>query len=131
MYDIEQTECIAHLVRLQPTDEVEFKIGMAVAQRRPFRAGLVHAIFTEYFLTRRNDRRNGFCAERLRNRNEGHAGAIAPGVPACGCNPVAHRRKRRRNRGRRRCVTRFVTRCDHREDPHATIAKTRESKRHP
>ena len=49
---VEQLNRLAHLVRLQRTDEVKLEAGMALLQRRPFRLRLLHAVLAEDALAR-------------------------------------------------------------------------------
>ena len=44
---VEQGDRLAHLVRLQRTDEMKLDAGMALLQRRPFGLRLLHAILAE------------------------------------------------------------------------------------
>ena len=90
MDDIEQSNCVADLIRLQRADEVEFEAGMPLAQGRPFGIGLLDPIFAERDLARGNDRRDGVGVETLRHRHQGDVAGIAARVPARSDDLVPH-----------------------------------------
>ena len=51
--------------------------GVRAMQRRPFRLGLLHAVFAEHPLAGGDDRLDGVRVKGLRHRHQGHARRIA------------------------------------------------------
>ena len=72
---VEQVDRLAHLVRLQRTDQVELDAGMARFQRRPFACRLLHAVLAEAALAR---------ADRLLDDGGGDGLGHGHQLDACG-----------------------------------------------
>ena len=87
---IEKENRVMRLVGLQGADEMEFEIGMARFQRRPFFQRLLDPVLAEHTLTRRDHGHNVLGAKGLGDADEGHALRIAPGVARGAGNPGAH-----------------------------------------
>jgi hypothetical protein len=49
---VEQRDCIARLVRLEPADEVEPDAGISIAKRRPLRLRFLHLVLGEVAVAR-------------------------------------------------------------------------------
>ena len=82
MDGIEQRYRLFGLVRLQRTDEMQFKIAVAGAQCRPLGLGFLHPVFPEHPLPGGNHRLDRVGTECLRDRYQRYAGRIASGVAA-------------------------------------------------
>ena len=72
---VEQRDRLAHLVRLQRTDQMQLDAGMARLQRRPFGLRLLHAVLAEAALAR---------ADRLLDDGGRHGLGHGDQLDACG-----------------------------------------------
>src|SRR5262245_14722402 len=70
MNEVEQCDRLARLVRLQRSDEMQFKTCVPLAQFEPFRFGFLHAVLAEDPLARPNHRFDCLGPERLAYRDE-------------------------------------------------------------
>ena len=59
---------------------MQFDIGIALAQRRPFASRLLHAIFAEHALSGFQQRNHVLARKSLGDADEGDAGGIAPAI---------------------------------------------------
>ena len=85
---VEQPHGFVGLVRLQLAHEMQRNVGPAVAQGGPLGLRLLHPVFTETALARRNQRGNRLGRVGLADRHEGDVGGCAPGQPGGLRNPV-------------------------------------------
>lgn len=79
---VEQLHCLVGLVRLQPADEMEVHIGIALAQRGPFGLGFLDAVFAEDAAAGLDQRGYGFGGMGLADGDESDLGALAAGEAA-------------------------------------------------
>jgi hypothetical protein len=77
MDGVEQRDRFLCLVGLQRPDQMHRNSGAGRHQRRPFRLGLLYAIFTEHALAGIDNRRNGCGVERFRHCDQRHRRALA------------------------------------------------------
>src|SRR5437764_5334633 len=74
---VEQSECLARLVRLQPADLVKPNVGIAITQCRPFSGCFLDPILAEIALAGADQRLDLFSGAALADRNELNLGWIA------------------------------------------------------
>jgi len=76
---VEQRDGILGLVRLQLADEVEFDVGMSLAQRGPLFGGLLHPVLPKHTLARGDQRGDPLGGMGLADGNQSHRVGLAPG----------------------------------------------------
>ena len=91
---VEDGERVAHLVRLQWSDQVQFGVGPALLECRPFRLRLLHPVLAEDALACRQHRPDRLGWEGFRDADERDSRALPAGIGSGACHPRPDHGKR-------------------------------------